>query len=583
MPPPPNCENFGQDEFVMNNTGSTLIARLVVLAIITILAAMLLPALAEPATGVEAVRADGKMGWATALPDGRLMAWHTEGKVEGDDPQVLANPDIPQKAFARYSFDNGRTWTGLQLLFEFPKEKGAYLGQMPFCDRNGTIHLFGLHFFGYDLKNFGNWDAYKSYAFHVMSTDGGKTWSAPQHCDFGYQYTGAVNSVIQLRSGRILLPVSYYSHRKTGRFVSNLSLSDDGGRTWRPSRGECVVDTGGGALESGACEPVVIELSDGRVWMLIRTQAGHQYEAFSRDDGDTWTEPVPSRFVSSNAPGGFLRLRDGRIVLAWNNCMGPTAVNYDRQVLTAAISRDDGKTWRGYREIARIAPGGSQVTYPYLTQAADGAIVVSYADSEWKGRWLRVRPDWLQENRLSETFRDKLSNWVTLGTEGVTTIPHPERAGAQVLSLRKPSADKPAGASLNFPFGAKGDVALKLRLQPGFEGCGICLTDFFSLPGRAEPGRFGVRIEPDGSLATATAAGQFQPTAVRLSLEKWHTLRLAWDCKAGACRIFLDRKSVGEARQLSRAPGVCYLRLCSLAGKTDQAGMQLESVETRVR
>ncbi len=33
-----------------------------------------------------------------------------------------------------------------------------------------------------------------------------------------------------------------------------------------------------------------IELMDGRILMMIRTQGGCQFEAYSSDDGDTWRE-----------------------------------------------------------------------------------------------------------------------------------------------------------------------------------------------------------------------------------------------------------------------------------------------------
>ena len=43
----------------------------------------------------------------------------------------------------------------------------------------------------------------------------------------------------------------------------------------------------------GACEPTLIELKDGRVWMLIRTQAGFLYESFSEMTARTGRPPKP--------------------------------------------------------------------------------------------------------------------------------------------------------------------------------------------------------------------------------------------------------------------------------------------------
>lgn len=542
-------------------------------AILCVSAAIRLAASDAPQT----IPYEGRMGWSARLPDGRLMCWYVEGK-EGEDPKIVFDETLTQKAFARYSSDNGSTWSEPQLLFEYPKGPGSYTGQVILCDRDGGSHLFGYQFFRWDPDNYDN---AKSPLYHVMSTDGGKTWTPPAFCDFRYQYTGAVNSVIQLKSGRILVPVSGLSRQATSKFISTVSMSDDGGKTWRVSKGECAVTTGGGAQESGAVEPIVIELKDGRVWMFIRTQGGYLYESFSSDGGDTWTAPVPSRFVASNAPAAFLRLRDGRLLLVWPNSMGPAAVSYDRQVLCAAISDNDGRTWKGYREVARIGyDAQGQVAYPWLVEASDGSVLMAATDASWKVFLRRFGPNWLLDTKAEDHFADGLNQWMTIGTDGVSAIPHPDRPGAQVLALRKAKVDSPSGASYNFPFGAEGELSIRLRIEPGFGGARIALTDFFSLPGYAEPGRFGITVGPRGRLSLATARGQFAPSATFLRPGRWHTLTFAWDCAKGACNLTADGKSVGILPQLSPAPGVCYLRLWSAAERADEAGMLVESVST---
>ena len=559
--------------------------------------------------GLETIRVEGKMGGALRLPDGRLMAWWTAGKKGlKEDPDEIHDPNIPQKAFARYSSDHGYTWSQPELLWDFPREKGIFSRGVALVDRRDVIHLFGLHYLGTGPQGFYDWENAKSFVYHVMSLDGGKTWRQPRYCDFGYLYTGATNSVIQLKSGRILLPVSYFSRRKTGKFVSNISISDDGGKSWRPSRGQCEVDTGGSLLETGANEPVCIQLKDGRVWMLIRTQSGYQYESFSADGGDTWAEPVPSRFVSSNAPGAFLRLRDGRMVFVWSNCMSPynqagIMTSYDRQVLAAAISADEGKSWQGYREVARVKEGEQQVAYPRLTQAGDGAIICSTGN-----RLVRLQPDWLKATGVEEDFQEGLANWMTLGCEGAEVVPHPDRSGSQALALRKPKRDIPAAASLNFPFGVRGQIRLRLLLEPGFRDGHyyrlyyyLGLTDFFSMPrlpafikGKPAGGwglfpegsRFLVRISPDGVISAGSELGLFQtefrPTRARLGIGKWHTLGLHWDCAKKLCSLRVDERHVADLPQLSRAVGLCYLRLWAQHHWPQQEGILVESVKVQV-
>jgi len=211
--------------------------RPVLAAILCMSAAICLASSDSPQT----ISYEGLMGWSTRLPDGRLMCWYVVGK-EGEDPKIILDETIVQKAFARYSSDNGLTWSEPRLLFEYPKGPGSWTGQVILCDRAGAIHLFGYQFFRWDPDHYEN---SKSPLYHVMSTDGGKTWTPPAFCDFRYQYTGATNSVIQLKSGRILVPVSGLSRQATSRFISVVSMSDDGGNTWRVPKGECAVTTGG--------------------------------------------------------------------------------------------------------------------------------------------------------------------------------------------------------------------------------------------------------------------------------------------------------------------------------------------------
>jgi hypothetical protein len=412
----------------------------------------------------------------------------------------------------------------------------------------------------------------------------------------------------------------------SGRFVTAVTRSDDGGKTWQPSRGECIVDTGSRNIESGAIEPVCVELADGRVWMLIRTNSGYLFESFSSDGGDTWSRPVPSRFRSTNAPGSLLRLSDGRIVMIWNNHKDQTA----REVLAAAISADDGKTWSGYREVVRVEsprrvrqladntvllehqkhyPYGL-VTYPFLTEAADGAVVMGFLGPR---SIVRVQPDWLAETTLRDDYSAGMGHWCTLDTEGVALVDDAERTrglflpdAPRLLWLRKPFADTAAGASFNFPFGARGRLSTRIRCEPGFRGARLCMTDAFSLPSHKEDGCFGIHIGPDGRLSVGEGNDRFTPTDVTLETGKWHDIDLEWDCTRRICRLGVDSQHVADLPALAtsltivtgvfhgdksgeerssyeiHAAGICYLRVWLAAADTDRTGLKLGAVSVSV-
>ena len=50
--------------------------------------------------------------------------------------------------------------------------------------------------------------------------------------DFGLEYTGSSNNAFQLKSGRIIAPVSGLTERRIGPWVSLAPYSDDDGATW---------------------------------------------------------------------------------------------------------------------------------------------------------------------------------------------------------------------------------------------------------------------------------------------------------------------------------------------------------------
>jgi len=55
--------------------------------------------------------------------------------------------------------------------------------------------------------------------------------------------------------------------------------SDDGGQHWQRSAERLDIEVDPDQVTRyGAVEPVTIELEDGRVWMLIRTNKGHVFE-----------------------------------------------------------------------------------------------------------------------------------------------------------------------------------------------------------------------------------------------------------------------------------------------------------------
>jgi len=528
------------------------------------------------------------------LPDGRLMGVY-QRTVDG-----------VQEMDARYSTDEGYTWSESETLFKLPKKKASDPKREPWAfenlllDRDGELHVFltllykvgegkGLGDMRYDV-------------WHVGSSAQRKDWKAPNPV-WQQGYAGDMLSVIQLRSGRILLPLSIMTARRwssagkgldafsfMGTFSSQITYSDDNGQTWSLSPREFKEATPYIGADGGI-EPTMLQLKDGRVWMLIRTQWGRFFETFSQD-GATWSALRPTRILSSDSPAALVRLQDGRIVMLWNQCLRYPYAQGGRHVLHAAISEDEAKTWRGYREVDRDPmatephpPDGDYgVAYTIPAVTKNQKIIFSSnrfgpggqaGDSDdWWFVVVHADPGWLYATRLEDNFSTDLKGWSSFGTKGVQLTASPEKPGAQVLEIAKPEQDWPGATVWNFPMGRKGVLNLRLFLKPGFRGVRIGLTDHFSVPFEDLDGiynPYSLEILPNGKLAE----GNLEPG-------RWHNLQFAWDCDKQEARVLSDGHQLAVLRQTRETLGLNYLRLVSTADPSDPAGLLVESVNVDV-
>jgi hypothetical protein len=125
-------------------------------------------------------------------------------------------------------------------------------------------------------------------------------------------------------------------------------------------------------------EHMIVERRDGSLWMLARTLDGIG-ESVSTDTGQTWTAPQIA-MLNKNARFFIRRLASGRLLLVKHGGINETTKS--RSHLTAHLSDDDGKTWRG----GLVLDERTGVSYPDAFQAPDGKIFISYDHNRAKDR-----------------------------------------------------------------------------------------------------------------------------------------------------------------------------------------------------
>jgi BNR repeat protein len=374
--------------------------------------------------------------------------------------------------------------------------------------------------------------------------------------------------------------------------------------------------------ENNCCEPTIVELKDGRLWMIARTSQDNHYECFSDDAGETWSSWQPSRFYGTLTMPTFLPMADGRLLFFWCNTtplveadrsqtpIPQTAkdgtwedVFSNRDALHAAVSHDDGQTWAGFREIrlnplrydadfAEKASGDFSVHQPQAMELPCGKVLVACGQAPEVRRMLIFDPDWLEEKGRRCDFSKGLDQWSTQKylagirghcaynrTKGPGLIEHPDDPNRKVLQLRHVTDERLVhdtdGATWNFPAAHTGELILRIRLQPGGSGARICLLDRWINPTDPHvPDYANYLLEVSGS-------GRIGKSKI-LEPGRSHSLTLSWNnTESGKCRLKIDGRSIADPIPLRRPSrnGISYIHFQSPAQGEDRDGFLVEAVE----
>ena len=220
------------------------------------------------------------------------------------------------------------------------------------------------------------------------SEDGGETWQPPVRITpVGVTSASYQDVLLRTSSGRLVLPVFHYFGQLrgprdlqipwngvllNGQWVSTgdhsydprfsavyVCYSDDDGRTWKRNRdGELMILNEWNANFNVVNESSVAEVAPGRLLMVMRNAMGRLFQAWSTDNGETWTRPQPTALASSNAPAQVRKLPTGHLLMVWNQ-EGEEEIKRGlvRLRVSAAISRNGGSIWEFFQNVESFLPG----------------------------------------------------------------------------------------------------------------------------------------------------------------------------------------------------------------------------------
>ncbi len=288
--------------------------------------------------------------------NGRLWAtWYAGGITEGPENYVpLVTSD-----------DDGRTWSKLKLVIDPPGEVRAF-DPCLWTDPDGKLWLFWA-------QGWSHWDGRGGVWAIVTENPGDEnpTWSAPRWLCHGVM----MNKPTVTSDGKWILPAAVWpmapnrvldpkNAKDMGKLDgTNLICSTDCGATWKLLAQVPIPQT--------ACdEHMIVERKDGSLWVLARTRYGIG-ESMSTDGGKTWSDGQPSSIKHTTARFFIRRLKSGNLLLVKH---GPIDKRTARSHLTAYLSVDDGKSWKG----GLLLDERRGVSYPDGVQSPDGTIYIIY-------------------------------------------------------------------------------------------------------------------------------------------------------------------------------------------------------------
>jgi predicted neuraminidase len=302
------------------------------------------------------------------------------------------------------STDQGKSWSEPTIVVPAGKMAGALTTLYTAGDR---MIAYGAH-----------WPSDKEYTewnyFRMESTDNGRTWGERKPLVLNDNHA-SIGPPLRLANGEILFPASTFRQRAQPLVgsVEKLAhaateqdaLAIPAGKGRAPGKfgkylhGTAVfVASNSQSSDLAMCgdinnrplgllEPTIVQLTDGRIVMLMRAEwGGFLWRAESRDNGRTWSRAVQTDIPSPSTTAALARLADGRIVLINNPTGGRVGANGPRDPLAIWVSDDDMHTWSIKENIYQ----GGKLAYPNAIITKSGKLVFAYDFNRRQIRFVEV-------------------------------------------------------------------------------------------------------------------------------------------------------------------------------------------------
>ena len=242
----------------------------------------------------------------------------------------------------------------------------------------------------------------------LTSDDEGHTWRPPQRLfdepgSFDRQHLVVFNH-------QWLFPM-YHSAgpgiiNSAQEDVSMVKISDDAAETWR----SCEVPNSGGLVQMN-----IVDISHQSLIAFFRSRYADWIYKSTSADGCHWSAPSPTQLPNNNSSIQVARLKNGHLVLAFNNAQAGRTRSEPRTaprgILSVALSIDEGKTWPWVRDVQAgstpptfLPAEALEYSYPSITQTPDESIHLAFTFRRETIKYVTFHEEWITQGQTIGLF-----------------------------------------------------------------------------------------------------------------------------------------------------------------------------------
>lgn len=326
-----------------------------------------------------------------ALPNGDLLCFWFAGTWEGSSGVSIAMSRL----------DHGsRRWT-------LPAVISHHAGRsdqnpVPFRAPDGRLWLF------HTSQAAGKGQT-TSVIYELTSDDEGRNWTPPKLL---FSKPGSFDRQhLVIFHNEWLFPAYVSASKGITANAQNdrsvVKISKDNGKTWN----DCDVTGSGGLVQMDVVPP-----SGQNLIAFFRSRYADWVYKSSSTDGCHWTSPVPTQLPNNNSSIQAARLKDGHLVIAFNNAQAATTRGKPRtaprKILSVALSTDDGKTWPWVRDVQAgdepppFRPGErSEYSYPSIIQGPNGMLQMTFTFRRETIKYMTFSEQWIKQGTTEGVFK----------------------------------------------------------------------------------------------------------------------------------------------------------------------------------